>query len=75
MTGKVNNGQLVTVEPVGDHELVPGTVVLCKVKGSQYLHLIKAVQDDRYLIGNNRGGTNGWTQRSSIFGVCTTVED
>jgi hypothetical protein len=43
MTGKVNDGQLCTVTPlVGDHELVVGDIVLCRVKGSQYLHLIKA---------------------------------
>ena len=75
MTGKVNDGDLVTVEPLGAEDtLAVGNIVLCKVKGKEFLHLIKAEQGGRYLIGNNRGGTNGWTRRNNIFGRCTKVE-
>jgi SOS-response transcriptional repressor LexA len=70
MTGIINNGDLVTVRPISEEDsLQKGDVVLCKVRGSQYLHLVKAVQGERYLIGNNRGGTNGWITRSGIFGL------
>lgn len=71
MTGKVNDGQLVTVVPLGSPPLV-GEVVLCKVNGREYLHLVKAVRGNQYLIGNNRGGTNGWTAR--IYGRMVKVE-
>jgi len=74
MKGKIESGQLVTVEPVGETELCKGMIVLCKVRGSQYLHLIKAVQGPRFQIGNNRGGLNGWIGRGGIFGICTKVE-
>jgi len=74
MRGKVESGQLVTVEPVGDTELCKGMIVLCKVKGSQYLHLIKATQGPRFQIGNNKGGINGWIGRTNIYGICTKVE-
>lgn len=71
MTGKVNDGQLVTVEPLtGPAEV--GDVVLCKVGLHQYLHLVKAVRGDQYLIGNNKGRTNGWT--TGVFGKVTKVE-
>ena len=73
MTGKVNDGDSVTVEPLGERELRHGDVVLCKVRGREYLHLVKATQSGRYLIGNNRGGLNGWVGRSAIFGVATRV--
>ncbi|HEX7703451.1 MAG TPA: hypothetical protein VF403_22080, partial [Kofleriaceae bacterium] len=64
MTGKVNDGQLCTVSPLGDHVFEVGDIVLCKANGSQYLHLVKAIQGERFQIGNNRGGINGWvTQR------------
>ena len=43
-------------------------VVLCKVGGRQYLHLIKAIDGNRFLIGNNRGGVNGWIGYNSIYG-------
>jgi hypothetical protein len=50
-------------------------IVLCKVKGHEYLHLLKAIHGPRFLIGNNRGGTNGWITSNAIFGRCTWVED
>ena len=66
--------QLVTVEPVVDHSLLrKGDIVLCTVEGRQYLHKIIAEPDassnERFLIGNNRGGTNGWTSARNIHGV------
>jgi hypothetical protein len=48
-------------------------IVLVKVKGTVYLHLIKAVQDRRYQIGNNRGGINGWVGRDAIYGLAVSV--
>lgn len=68
MSGKIESGQLCTVEPVGDPALAVGDIVLCRVSGSQYLHLIKAIQGERFQIGNNRGGINGWITRRQIFG-------
>ncbi|MCA9718458.1 MAG: hypothetical protein KC468_27555 [Myxococcales bacterium] len=70
----MSSGQLVTVAPLGDRALAVGDIVLCKVAGSQYLHLVKAIRGERYQIGNNRGGVNGWTGRGNIFGVVTRVE-
>ena len=74
MNGRVNDADTVTVEPVRERDLRVGDVVLCKVRGHEYLHLVKAVQGQRYLIGNNRGGTNGWVGRSAIFGIATRIE-
>lgn len=75
MTGRVDSGQLCTVEPVTPQTPLPeNTIVLCKVGRAQYLHLIKAVRGERFQIGNNRGGINGWVSRSAIYGVCVKVE-
>lgn len=52
-----------------------GDIVLCKVNGSEYLHLIKAIQGQRFQIGNNRGRINGWIGSNAIFGICTKIED
>jgi hypothetical protein len=65
MAPLIVSGQEVTVEPTGSHQVQPGDVVLCRVHGQHYLHLVKAVQGDRHLIGNNRGGINGWVNRRS----------
>jgi hypothetical protein len=73
MRGKIESGQLCTVEPVMG-ELQVGDIVLCKVRGAEYLHLIKAIQGQRYQIGNNQGHINGWIGRNGIFGKCVRVE-
>lgn len=75
MVGKIASGQLCTVSPVGAHVLAVGDIVLCRVKGNQYLHLVKAIQGARYQIGNNRGGINGWITQRQIFGRLVAVED
>ena len=75
MTGKIESGQLCTVTPIDDPKsLEVGDIVLCKVKGNQYLHLIKAKQGKRFQIGNNRGRINGWITENSIYGKCIRVE-
>jgi len=74
MKGKVNDGDLVTLEPCEPKQLVPGDIVLVRVRGNIYLHLIKAVNDGRFLIGNNRGGINGWVGENSIYGKAIRVE-
>jgi small-conductance mechanosensitive channel len=73
MSGKVESGQLVTVGPMRNHKLAVGDIVLCKVNGIQYLHLVKAISGDRIQIGNNKGRINGWTSRRNIFGVVTEI--
>ncbi len=73
MRGKVDNGALCTVEPVGERALAVGDIVLCKVNGQQYLHLIKAIRGPSFQIGNNRGGINGWVSRANIYGVLISV--
>ena len=66
----VKDNQLVRVQAVRDGTKIEvGDVVLCVVGGRQYLHLVKAINGDRYLIGNNRGGLNGWTNRKNVHGV------
>ena len=73
MIGKVESGQLCTVEPIVKENLKKGDIVLCKVNGKQYLHLVKAIKGDQFLIGNNKGHDNGWT--TQIFGKCIKVEE
>lgn len=75
MKGKIESGQLCTVEPVAPEEINVGDIVLCKVNGREYLHLVKAIQGQRFQIGNNRGRINGWITANSIFGKCVSIED
>lgn len=72
MEGKVSSGQLCTVAPLTEPPEV-GDVVLCKVRGREYLHLVKAIKGDRYQIGNNKGHINGWIGINAIFGKLIEV--
>ena len=70
MTPILNSGQEVMCAPVKDDtKLSKKDIVLCKVKGHYYLHLIHAIKNDKeYLIGNNHGHMNGWVSRNQIYG-------
>lgn len=76
MSGRIESRQLVTVEPIADHGTISvGDVVLCKVSGREYLHLVKAIgQDGRFQIGNNKGHINGWTTSTSVYGRLVRVD-
>lgn len=81
MIGYINSGQLVTLESAEDFnldDLKIHDIVLCRVKGKDYLHLIKSIRREkgqliRFQIGNARGEINGWANR--IFGRVIKIED
>lgn len=74
MTGRIESGQLCKVEPIGEKTVINiGDVVLCKVKGREFLHLVKAVRNQQYQIANNKGFINGWITRNAIFGKLIEV--
>jgi len=74
MAGKIDSGDLVTVAPVDPAAVAVDDIVLCKVRGHEYLHLVKAIRGNQFLIGNNRGRLNGWITAKQIFGKCERVE-
>ncbi len=78
MTGRINDGQLVTLAPIAA-PLAVGDVVLVSMPhaagGQVFLHLVKEVAADRVLIGNNRGGINGWAAIDRVHGIVTAVAD
>lgn len=76
MKGKIESGQLCTVAPLDANAVLNvGDIVLCRVRGAQYLHLVKAIRSGQYQIGNNRGGVNGWITISAIYGRLIEVSD
>lgn len=69
MTPILKSRQSVICEPVKEDTILKKRdIVLCKVNGRCYLHLIHAVKEDSFLIGNNHGHMNGWTPRRNVFG-------
>lgn len=66
MEPKIKDGQLQTLVPISDLGTIKKKdIVLCKVHGNIYTHLVKGrrFRDGKweFLIGNNHGHTNGWT--------------
>lgn len=79
MKGRIESGQLCTVEPVDTETLKVDDIVLCRVGGKEYLHLVKAIKGTgfngtRFQIGNNKGHINGWVGPNAIFGKLSKVE-
>ncbi len=77
MTGKIESGDLCKVINYPGMVYEVGDIVLCKVAGKQYLHLISALDkpNDRVQISNNKGFCNGWIKINSIYGICVQVND
>ena len=76
MTPKIESGQLCTVEPTDIKNIKKGDIVIAKVNGNVYLHLVSAIKGDneQFQISNNHGHANGWTAAKNIFGKLIKVE-
>lgn len=74
MTPILKSHQPVICTPVTEStELSKRDIVMCKVNGHFYLHLIWSIRaagttSEMFLIGNNHKHPNGWINRKNIFG-------
>jgi len=80
VTKEKGNSMVPLIYSNQEHKLAPakwedlevGDIAYCKVKGSYYTHLVKAKDTNKgVLIGNNKGGINGWTKQ--VFGKVIEV--
>lgn len=71
VTQEGGNSMVPLIKSRQSHKLAPakwedvnvGDIVYCKVSGNFYTHLVKAKDSVKgVLIGNNKGGINGWTK-------------
>lgn len=76
MVPLVRSRQLVRVAPVDLSKVEIGDIVLARVAGTVYLHLISAVDPakTRVQISNNRGRVNGWTTHARVYGICVAID-
>lgn len=76
MHPKIHSGARVTLEPItNETELCKNDIVLVKVKGGIYLHLISALDAQRVQISNNRGRVNGWAPKTAVWGRVTAIDN
>lgn len=66
MSPIIKSGQKHELAPVEIKDCEVNDIVFCKVKGHYYTHLVKGKGIRGLLIGNNKGGVNGWTKQ--IYG-------
>lgn len=67
MSPKIKSGQDHKLAPAKLSDVQVGDIVYCKVHGYYYTHFVKAKNEEKgVLIGNNKGGINGWTKQ--VFG-------
>ncbi|MFF2629483.1 S26 family signal peptidase [Kitasatospora griseola] len=76
MVPLIRSRQPVIVAPVDPALLTVGDIVLARVAGTVYLHLVSALDPARrrVQISNNRGRVNGWTSHDRVFGICVCVD-
>jgi hypothetical protein len=76
MVPLIHSGDEVVVAPVDPTLVEVGDIVLTRVAGSVYIHLVKAIEPARrrVQIGNNRGGINGWTGFDRVYGIAVSVD-
>jgi hypothetical protein len=81
MRGRIESGQLVTLEPLSDaSKPAVNDVVLVRWKGNHILHVVKDIRDNdirgkEILIGNNLGKINGWASMEDVIAIVTAVQD
>lgn len=71
MTPRIKSGQRVCIRPCEASDVAVGDIVLCRVRGNLYLHLVSAISKGRLQISNNHGHVNGWA--SQVYGRVTNT--
>lgn len=70
----IKHRQPVRLEPVDPTLLEKGDVVLVKVRGNIYTHLVSGTRKNEVQISNNHGRVNGWTHHDNVYGIVTAVD-
>lgn len=73
MTPLIKSGQRIEISPCHSSDIQTGDIVLAKVKGHYYIHLVTRTSlDGRFMISNNHGHDNGWTRQ--VYGRVTKID-
>jgi len=72
MTGMIEDGQLVHLQPISG-DLQVGDPVLAMVSGQVYIHVVTDLHDHRVQIGTHHRRIVGWTPRGRVFGKVVAV--
>lgn len=74
MTPLISHREPINLSPVNTSKLEVGDIVLAKVSGRFYTHIIYAIKEGRVQIGNNHGHINGWTPLEKVYAIVSAVD-
>lgn len=78
MSGLIADGDMVTLEPYQGTVPTVGEIVLARIEGRRFAHLvlhqILERASGRVLVGNNHGRTDGWISAAEVYGKVIRVE-
>lgn len=75
MRGRIESGQLVTIQPAGIDDIQVNDIVFVRWRGNYLLHIAKEISEERVLIGINVGKINGWVKGEDVLGKVTVISD
>lgn len=75
MRGRIESGQLVTLQTSGYEEVEINDVIFIHWKGNYLLHMVADKKDNQLLIGNNAGKINGWISAEAVLAKVIAVEE
>lgn len=76
MVPLVKSGAKVTIKPnLEPLTIQKGDIVLVRVSGNDYLHLVSSADKARVQISNNKGRINGWVKREKVYGVAISIDN
>lgn len=78
MRGHIREGDAVLVEPCATEALSIDDIVLVKIQGRRYFHIvlhsILECNENQFLIGTPCGRIDGWVNSDAIFGKVVAIE-
>jgi len=79
MQGQINDGDLITLEPIQASKLQADDIVLARVRGRRYFHLVLhqvlECEAEQLLIGSRNGRIDGWIHVNDVLGRMMTIDD
>ncbi|MGV3612843.1 MAG: hypothetical protein ACO1N0_17915 [Fluviicola sp.] len=75
MRGRIESGQLVTLQTSTYAEVEINDVIFIHWKGNYLIHLVVDKKEEQLLIGNNVGKINGWIPAEAVIAKVIQVED
>lgn len=75
MRGRIESGQLVTLQPAVYDTIEVQDVIFIRWKGNYLLHLVLEKNNNKVCIGNALGKINGWIDAADVLGKMIAVED